>query len=239
MRSTSARPFAFVLLWMTFVGGTASRAVSPSGTVLDALTGTPVPGAVVSLRPSGARVVTDEEGRFSFIDLPGAEVRSLRVTHPDFQPSEIPLGSQVDIPWRLEIVLRPRVDFAPQTDEQREVRSRAEAAATQTGGTLWREEEFAFALTRVAYVLDLLAYSGLVEDLDRSTDEERCVRIRRNSDCARVEVVGDTNGPRAIQDYFPAEIDSFLIVPPELTRRGSRYESEHGVVILFIRSLDL
>lgn len=120
----------------------SSRGVLVQGTVVDHRSGDPVPSAVVSLGagPSGDRGrgtrVSDDEGRFSFREVPEGTYR-IYVTAPSYQtmrdtlqvPSEgeleliLPL-SEDPIPLEPIIVTAKRV-VSPRRDWERRARSRS------------------------------------------------------------------------------------------------------------------
>jgi len=87
-----------VLAGLAFSICAAALPDAVSGRILDALTGRPVSGAVVSDGKQGG-TLTDREGRFVLSGLPG-ETADLVVEHPSyliFAEARLPLGSRVEI----------------------------------------------------------------------------------------------------------------------------------------------
>lgn len=86
----------------------ATRPVGPptlDGSVIDLVRGIALEDATVTLVRSGRQVTTDRAGRFSFESTPVTANDTLVVTHPDFVPVRIPLGSPPDDGWTLRIQL--------------------------------------------------------------------------------------------------------------------------------------
>jgi hypothetical protein len=119
-----------------------SAQLSIGGQVLDALTGKPVRGAVVSDGKHGG-TLTDEDGRFLLTDLSGEKV-DLIVQHPSYvilaEPS-VPAGTRVQIKLQpssiqaepVEIVERSEEDLRPMIVRQDPFKIPAEVATAYQG----------------------------------------------------------------------------------------------------------
>lgn len=93
---------------LAVLAGFTPRAATLEGRILNRASDRPLPGATVRLMNAGDRQFTDQEGRFSFEGGDLAEGDTLRVTHPDFMPVQIPLGAPEEPGLNLEISLIPR-----------------------------------------------------------------------------------------------------------------------------------
>jgi len=89
-----------------------------SGTVLDALTGLPVSGAVVSDGKQGG-TLSDREGRFVLGGLPG-ETADVIVQHPSyviFAEPRVPIGSRVEIKLQPSSIQAEPVEIVETREE--------------------------------------------------------------------------------------------------------------------------
>lgn len=196
--------------------GFSATAVTAQGirlesvTVLDAVSGGPLEGATVSLGSGGPTLATDSVGVAMLTpDLP-APVR-LSITHPTAQPIFLnwPPGSAVRA---LRVRMRPTADFVAVSPEHEDVRARATELARSNGARIWRREQFASFLGVVSHPLDLLSFSGLVWQV-QGQGETRCLVVVADDPCARVSVHGESPDNAPFRAIFPAQFDSFVILP--------------------------
>jgi Carboxypeptidase regulatory-like domain len=95
---------------------TATGAVS--GTIVDALTGRPVEGAVISDGKQGG-TLSDREGRFVLAGLPG-ETADVIVQHPSyviFAEPRVPVGSRVEIKLQPSSIQAEPVEIVETREE--------------------------------------------------------------------------------------------------------------------------
>lgn len=222
------------------------------GQLLDRITGTPIPVAVVRLEGTPHQALTDEDGRFLFVGLqPGAYTLDIR--HLGYQAR----SGAVEIPPGQDVFLRLRV--APQAVEldgiQVSTRSAVDEITRLTpfrrdivyGQTMALEEE------RGAQAFEILRRSvpGLrVTELYREAGPpEICVQTNRRVQrllggraCENVQVIVDgarvTEGVELFVLRMPAaEIESIEFLPPSQAQilYGTGGNMANGVVIIYTR----
>lgn len=216
-----------------------AAAVVPSrgmleGRLLSQTGDTPIAGAQASLAVAGLTRITDEDGRFSFGDSDVQGPDTLVLSHRDFDSVRVPLGTSEWDQWNLEIMLRPI--FRAPSIAQADTRRRATVFAEGSGGLMWRSEEFQSYLS-FSRAVDLLLYSGLVEEIRGNSRESLCVLIRVSRGCAEIRVDHDTPRPDYIGAWLPSEVDSFVVVPPPSDATGSALVGENGLVVVFVVSV--
>lgn len=96
-----------------------SRPILLEGRVLSTATRLVVQDVEVGLVVSGLETTTDAGGIFSFgtVDIPVTD--TLLVTHPDFHPLRLPLGTPDDGHWDLRILLVPTSESSQPTQSLR------------------------------------------------------------------------------------------------------------------------
>ncbi|MFL5279362.1 MAG: carboxypeptidase-like regulatory domain-containing protein, partial [Myxococcales bacterium] len=93
-------------------------AAAVAGTVLDALTGAPVRGAVVT-NGKAATAITDGEGRFQLAGLADARIDVI-VQHPSyfiFAQAAVPVGSDVEIRLRPSSIEAEAIEIVETREE--------------------------------------------------------------------------------------------------------------------------
>jgi len=222
------------------------------GQLLDRITGTPIPVAVVRLEGTPHQALTDEDGRFLFVGLqPGAYTLDIR--HLGYQAR----SGAVEIPPGQDVFLRLRV--APQAVEldgiQVSTRSAVDEITRLTpfrrdivyGQTMALEEE------RGAQAFEILRRSvpGLrvTERYREVGPPEICVQTNRRVQrllgggaCENVQVIVDgarvTEGVELFVLRMPAaEIESIEFLPPSQAQilYGTGGNMANGVVIIYTR----
>ena len=101
---------------------------------------------------------------------------------------------------------------------------------------MWRSEEFR-PYVSFSLAIDLLLYSGLVEEIRGDSRESLCVLIRVSRGCAEIRVDHDTPRPDYIGAWLPSEVDSFVVVPPPSDGPGNALVGENGLVVVFVASI--
>lgn len=206
-----------------------AQPVTLEGRVADPF-GEAIEGARVEMLFADLTTNTNAEGLFVLPDVPGVADDTLRVSHPDYRALTVPMDLTADGAWRLDVELQPVPVFTAGSVDQAAIRRRAEALLGETGGKLWRAEEFSSYLRFVNHPLELLLFSGLVEELNvAESGSGSCIVLRRPLPCASLSVVHDAQRSSSLRDWWPGEVDSFLVTEPTA-------EQASGAVTVFLWS---
>ena len=206
-----------------------------AGFVSSAPDGSPIAGARVELLSEGSAAYSDDTGAFAVGSGAAPGTDTLLVSYQGYSTVRIPLGDRAGINFPLRVVLRARPVFQPQNHGQRRAREEAEAFIRATGGLPWRFEDFQNLLPWASHVLDLLLYSGLVADVERTGGDKRCIRLRHDSACARVLLDPEPEPDPGSDPWFlvGSWVNAFVIVPPGPAGTSQANEHPGGLVVLF------
>lgn len=221
------------------------------GQLLDRMTDSPIPYAVVRLEGTGHQALTNEDGRFLFVGLqPGHYTLEIRHLGYDARSGE------VEVPSGQDVFLRLRV--APRAVELEGIEVSARSAVREiTRLTPFRRdivygEAMALEEERGALAFEILRRSSpglqVRESYKEGIGREICVqtnrrvhRLRGGSSCENVQVILDGvrigDGADVLLRTPAAEIESMEFLPPSHAQimYGTGGNTANGVVIVYTR----
>lgn len=204
----------------------AAAQVVVRGWVVERQSGSPIDQARVTVGTSSVRSATDGSFEIRVAEAAGSD--SLRVEREGFLPVRLAFDRDVTVTWGLEI---PMTALMPRPWAE-EARAEALATAGRTGGRLWTREEFDIYVDGADHLLQLLAYSGFVEDISGSGAGSWCVQVRVGSECAGLWVNGESSPSERLSEWPADWLDSFVVVRP--IDGPTPESSSPGSVMIFV-----
>lgn len=206
------------------------------GTIVDATTGAPVPGAEVRLVMAATSRIADENGRFTFGDLEILGPDTIVVRHIRYDSVRLSFGDRdlgaLDV--ELHLTQRP-IELAGLEVEVRRTIARREATrfAETHHGRIWTREEFERWSWSAESAVDPLRAAPGVTQVVEGPQGYRCVLLRVRHGCAAT-YVDLMPVPTSHLVTLPTDaIDSFVILGPVEAQFLFGEAGQAGVVMIF------